>query len=41
MFDRLIESLGRWDSYTLGSPEHAWLGWLLALGLLWGAVRWG
>ena len=37
----LFEAMGRWSTYDLGSPEHAWLFWLLAAGLVWGALRYG
>jgi Ca-activated chloride channel family protein len=37
LYGQLIDTLSRWSSYELGSPELAWLGWvllaLLALGL--------
>ena len=41
MFNEVVESLGRWSTFVVGSPEHAWLAIALGLGLLWGALRWG
>lgn len=37
--DGLLEALRAFGGYSLGSAQYAWLGWLLAAGLLWGLLR--
>jgi len=36
----LPETLRAFSGFELGSPEYAWLAWVLGAGLLWGALRW-
>lgn len=39
-WDAFVQALRAYPAFDLASPEYAWIAWLLAAGLLWGALRW-